>query len=255
MGWFNKITGSNGLGWFENKFSSSTPSSAWKSIQHWFTGKTQTDNSAKAQVWASEQLNEQQKDLDLWRAANLPSAQKEGYRAAGLNPILMGSQSPSVVSSHQASVGTGSAQNPMSLIGGVGELINAAKEYKTLKDEVRGVSAEADSAVYDSHNSLYQAQMSRENSTVNAIQQGAYIEATTGLRSERVSAMLGAGDDKVSEKAYNSLVQGIRNAIERGEYLNSRGHAVFEDVVTSGKEGARAFGTIKGAFKPVRKVK
>lgn len=237
MGWFQKTFGMDNIKW--------TPSSGWKSIQHWFTGKTQTDNSAKAQVWASSQLNEQQKDLDLWRAANLPAAQKEGYRAAGLNPILMGNQSPSVVSSHQAGVGTGTAQNPMSLIGGASELISAAKQYKTMADEVKGIKADARNAENEANISSWQ------NMRIN-LDTSAYIEALTGVRQEEIQQMIDYGDDDKARDAYDSLVQGYRNAIERGEYLNSRGHAVYEDVLNTGKAVLDGTTAVKRAFAPTQ---
>lgn len=226
-----------------DKFSNSNPSRSWHSVRDWFTGQKSADISSAAQIRTSAALNEQQKDLDVWRALNLPAAQMEGYRNAGLNPILVGNSSPSVVSSHQSSVAAGQSQNPLALIGGVSELISAAREYKTMESQIEGAKAEANAA---RHNEAASFWRSMRETYDNA----AYVEALTGIRDSYVGGEIDDGNDPEARKAYESLVQGYRNAIERGEYLNSRGHAIYEDVINSGKAVGDVISNVRAPVKP-----
>lgn len=226
-----------------DKFTNSNPSRSWRSVRDWFTGQKSADISSAAQIRTSAALNEQQKDLDVWRALNLPAAQMEGYRNAGLNPILVGNQSPSVVSSHQASVSAGQSQSPLALIGGVSELIGAAREYSTMQSAIEGAKAEANTA---KHNEMSAFWSSMRETYDNA----AYVEALTGVRDSFVGSEIDDGNDPDARKAYESLVQGYRNAIERGEYLNSKGHAIYEDAINTGKAVGDVISNVRMPVKP-----
>lgn len=234
---FDKVTGSN-------------PSKSWRSFKDWFSGQKSADISSAAQIRTSAALNEQQKDLDVWRALNLPAAQMEGYRAAGLNPILVGNQSPSVVSSHQASVSAGNSKDPLSIIGGVSQLIGSAKEMATFSNDVKASKEMADTVRQERRQSEIQTKLDAVSAMSESIRKSAFIEATTGVRNIGVDDALDLGDDPDAKKAYTQLVQSFRNAIERDRYLNSREHAIYEDAINTGKAAGEVIKNVRAPVKP-----
>ncbi len=233
-----------------DKFSNSNPSRSWHSVRDWFTGQKSADISSAAQIQTSAALNEQQKDLDVWRALNLPAAQMEGYRAAGLNPILVGNTSPSVVSSHQSSVSAGPSKDLSSIIGGVSQLIGSAKEMATFGSDVRASHEMAKIAKYEREQSKLKTDIDTMDYMTQAIRQSAFVEALTGVGYDHVYEMMEDGNDDEAKETYARLVQSFRNEIERGEYLNSRGHAIYEDAVNTGKAVGEVIRNVRSPVKP-----
>lgn len=242
MGWFQKTFGMQNIGW--------TPSSGWRSIKDWFSGQKSADISSAAQIETSYALNQQQMALDLWRAKNLPAAQKEGYRAAGLNPILMGNQSPVVASSHQSNV-SADPQSLANVLGGVGSLISSARDMATFRSDVDAAKSDAAAtkaeaaklanevirSENDANKSAYDSMARGYQAVVEEVDNAARIEAMTGVR-ETVA-------NEYDGKEYRRLVEMYRNQIDRGAYESSKGHAIYEDVLNTGKTAAEVMSRVR----------
>lgn len=132
------------------------------SVSDWFTGRQSARINSAAQIKTAAALNEQQKGLDLWRSRNLPSAQVQGYRSAGLNPILVGNQSPSVVSSHNASVDSSGGN-----LAAVGSLVNSAAQLAQLKPTIENLDAMTGKAVADAESNRINAGANATNANTN----------------------------------------------------------------------------------------
>lgn len=201
------------------------------SFDDWISGAA----SARASVAET-------KSLDKWRAKNLPSYQMEGYRNAGLNPILVGDYSggSGMVSASSGNYGAAvdAAQSAPTV---ASSAVDAARKFLNLGAETEEQKAKAEQAGYDALTARSRADLAEQQASIGAVRNAAEYEALTGVPT------FGSGMpvEMRRNKAYNDLVQHYRNQIERGRYEQSLEHAIFEDFNSS----ARSVGSaLKGSF-------
>lgn len=227
-----------------NKLTGDTPSGMWSSWKNWFSGQTAADISSAAQIYTNAEFVKQQKKLDEWRALNLPSAQKQGYINAGINPILVGNTSPSVVSAHSGSVAANGG-NVGSVLGGLGSLVSSAKEIATAKSDIQQAKEDVETTRLENNRRSIDNMALSSEALERKIDADARNEAMTGVRDSSISNLLHLHG--IDQEPYDRLVEMYRNQIDSGAYKSSLGHAVYEDIMSSAKSAADAYTDYKAA--------
>lgn len=196
------------------------------SFDDWISGAA----SAKASVAAT-------KDLDEWRAKNLPKMQMSGYRDAGLNPILVGDYSSGSGGSVSAGGGNyGAAVDAAEAVPAVtNSAVNAAKAVMNLLPQTEEQQSKTEKAKYEAMTAKSDYQRIQGENFKEQLKNDAEIEAMSGIISPNITSMNDI-------RTYNELVQAYKNDIERSRYQNSREHAIFEDANTSAKTAIQLFG-------------
>lgn len=224
----------------------------WKSfgplagVKRWLSGEHAAKLSSAYQVQTAAALNEQQKDLNLWNALNLPAAQVEGLRAAGINPITAANTSPTVVSSHQGSAPPqANLGNAMAM---VSQLVSTARDLSVMKSEIEMAKNDAAVSELDKLHAVRANELDYTSNEVARIRKEAELEALT----HRITADVdGDGFSKYNSRdTYDTLVQAYRNAIERDRYMNSMEHAIYEDTVNSAKTVGDVISNVRAPVKP-----
>lgn len=103
---------------------------------------SQSKKSQKRSYYYARALQQQQYDLGIRGYKEAPSAQREGYETAGLNPMLLSNQSNSGVS---VSGGTPVGANPVDSP----NLVSNALDYQTIANQTAQTEATTDAAYAD----------------------------------------------------------------------------------------------------------
>ena len=202
---------------------------------------------AKASAYQQHEWNREDYDY-----ANLhgPSLQRKGLEAAGYNPLL-------AVSSG-VDVGSVSPTSAMQVPDGdISDVISSAKIGSLIRSESRKARNEADISETDKEINKNDLEVSK------AERDAAIAQAKLDQRKAELSqfALESDEEDMVEVTPHSSrmlsemekdYIGAQRNAAKRERYLNSRGHAIFEDIKDIIHGGASAFSNAAQGVKDLR---
>lgn len=223
---------------------SSGASSAWSSatsgigsaLGGWAAeGLGLNDSTREANAEYQAQLLAQQYAYYIQGLKESPSAYREGLEAAGYNPILAVNSGASAGSFH----GSGGSAPQLDRSGSGGA--TAAMTNKILASEASSAQsrAEIDKAGVPAAKAESAVRVAQaENDRLMA---EAYHCAVNGIEPEGCSPM------------FRDLIKKFENQVERDRYLQSREHAIYEDINTGVNSAAsliRGGAAVKSAMRP-----
>lgn len=197
------------------------------SFDDWLTGAA----SANASMRATKKYN-------TWAATNLPKLQMRGYRDANLNPILVGDHSAQMGSISASSGSYGDAMPSLgSLAQGALGIASLPALLKQRNADAQAAKAEAKTAEENAMQAELKSSAMSLDTMRSRIDNAARYSAMTGYDMRPLVLPDFEGN---ANKSWDRLVEMYRNQIDRGAYESSKGHAVYEDIL-SGAHSASEF--------------